>query len=339
MSAAEVVVTGIGMVTPLGATARASVEAWRDGRSAARATLPDLAGTSLERAEAAALPAFDPAERLGGRRMLKYMSEAAVLGCVAAHEAMADADAARRFRPERMGLFAGSGLAAASVKEVLPMVRESIGEDGRFSCRRFGSHGLAATNPLLSFKILANMPPCIASMIEGVKGPNFIFTPWEGQTAAALCEAWRAVATGEVDCALAGAADNAAHPATLVYLKQAGLLGDDEYPAAGAAYLVFERAETVEKASPRSYAHVADMELRPSNGPAHDPLAPRMGRSFAAAPAILLALACQVSDVPVVVCGVDHQEFRVELSAAGHVGSRPRGAHREEPFVESRGIV
>jgi 3-oxoacyl-(acyl-carrier-protein) synthase len=339
MEPAEVVVTGIGMVTPLGATARASAEAWRDGRCAARATLPDLAGTSLERAEVAVLPEFDPADRLGSRRMLKYMSDAAVLGCVAAHEAMADADAKRRFRPERIGLFAGSGLAAASVKEVLPMVRESIGADGRFSCQRFGSHGLAATNPLLSFKILANMPPCIASMIEGVKGPNFIFTPWEGQTAAALYEAWRAVAAGEVDCALAGAADNAAHPATFVYLKQAGLLRDEEYPAPGAAYLVFERAETAEKASLRSYAHIAHMELRPSDGPARDPLAPRMGRSFAAMPAILLALACQISDVPVVLCGVDRQEFRVELRTAEPVGNLSRDVHREEPFVESRGIV
>jgi 3-oxoacyl-[acyl-carrier-protein] synthase II len=318
---ADVVVTGIGMVTSLGATASASGEAWRAGRIAQRRPLAELAGTSLEQIEVATLPEFDAAERLGGRRMIKYMSDAAVLGCVAAREACEDADLKQRFRPERVGLFAGTGLAAASVKEVLPMVRESIDENGRFSCQLFGKRGLAVTNPLLSFKILANMPPCIVSMIENIKGPNYIFTPWEGQTAAALFEAWKAVATGEVDCALAGAADNAAHAATVVYLKQAGFLSDGEYPSAGAAYLVMERAETARRDSRPIHAHITGMGLRPSDGPTFDPLASRMGRSYAAAPAILLALACQAPDefsdhtgiLSVKICGVDHQEFRAEV--------------------------
>ena len=267
------------------------------------------------------MPEFDAAERLGGRRMIKYMSEAALLGCVAAHEACEDARIRERFPPERIGLFAATGLASASLKDLLPMIRESVGEDGRFSCRLFGKRSLAATNPLLSFKILANMPPCIASMIEGIKGPNLIFTPWEGQTAAALLEAWRAVATGEVDCALAGAADNAAHPATVVYLKQSGLLADGEYPSAGAAYLVMEPAATARQNARHIYAQIAAMDTRPSNGTTYNPLALRMGRSFAAAPAILLALACRSLDapdglagiLPVRLCGVDRQEFRAEV--------------------------
>jgi len=51
MDRAEVVVTGIGMVTPLGATAAATVEAWRAGRNASRRTIEELAGTSLKRTE------------------------------------------------------------------------------------------------------------------------------------------------------------------------------------------------------------------------------------------------------------------------------------------------
>jgi len=321
IESADVVVTGIGMVTSLGATATATCEAWRTGCVARRATLEELAGTSLERAEAAALPELDAAERLGGRRMIKYMSEAAALGCVAAHEACEDARVRERFRPERVGLFAGVGLAAASVNDLLPMIRESVDEDGRFSCRLFGQRSLPATNPLLSFKILANMPPCIVSMIEGIKGPNFIFSPWEGQTAAALLEAWRAVATGEVDCALAGATDNAAHPVTVVYLKQMGLLADGEYPSAGAAYVVMESAATARRDAPRVYARIAAMDVRPSDGTTHNPLAVRMGRSFAAAPAILLALACGLlhapdglqSRLPVRLCGADGREFRAEV--------------------------
>ncbi len=243
----EVVITGMGMITPLGATFAECARAWREGRSAVRQPLPELNGTPLEGVGVPPLPDIKAAERLGSRRMLKYMSHAAVLGCLAGREALENASVKARFSPERVGLYAGTGLATADIDEVKAMVEASIDEGGQFSCRLLGEHGLAATNPLLSFKILANMPPCLISIIECIKGPNLVFTPWEGQTGAALVEAWKAVASGEVDCALAGAADNAAHPATFVYLYHAGLLRGEEYPASGAAYFVFERRETAER--------------------------------------------------------------------------------------------
>jgi len=313
MEAADVVVTGIGMVTPLGATAPSTGDGWRVGQSARRRTLSELAGTPLERAEVGVLPELDAVGRLGGRRMLKYMSDASVLGCLAAREAAEDALLKQRFRPERVGIYSGTGLAAANVEDVVPMLRESIGADRRFSCRLFGERGLAATNPLLSFKILANMPPCLVSILEHVKGPNFIFTPWEGQTGAAFEQAWMAVANGEVDAALAGGADNPAYPATVVYLRKHGLLRDGEYPSAGAGYVVMERAESAMRDDRRAHAQVVRVDLQASDGGSRDPLAARVGRTFAAAPAILVALACQAPIGPVSLCGVDRQEFRAEL--------------------------
>ena len=248
------------------------------------------------------------------RRRLGQVQE---LGCVAAHEAAAEANMQRRFQSERIGLYAGTGLAVARIEEAVPMLRESTDENGRFSCRLFGERGLAATNPLLSFKILANMPPCLVSIIEGVKGPNMIFTPWEGQTGHALLEAWRAVSEGEVDCALAGGADAPAHPFTFVYLSQAGLLGEDEKPANGAAYMVMERAESARRDRQRVYARVARMDVKASGEGLHDPLAARMGRSFAAAPAIASCLACQIPGTPTSLCGADGQEFRAEVEVTG----------------------
>ena len=313
MDSNDVVVTGIGMVTPLGTDAPSTLAAWRAGGTARRQALPELAGTALERAEVALLPSFDAAARLGGRRMLKYMSEAALLGCVAAHEACSEACVSRRFTPERVGLYAATGLAAAGVQDVVPLVHECIDEAGRFSCKLLGERGLAATNPLLSFKILANMPPCLVSIIECIKGPNLIFTPWEGQAGAALLEAWRAVAGGEVDCAVAGAADSASHAATLIYLRQAGLLRDGECPASGAAYLVMERGESALREGRHIYAAISSIELINSDFPACDPLAERIGRAFAAAPALLLALACCEPPGDVSITGVDSQELRASV--------------------------
>jgi 3-oxoacyl-(acyl-carrier-protein) synthase len=295
MSAETVVITGIGMVTPIGSTNADTVSSWQAGAEAIRVRSESLQGTVLESQQLALLPSFDLAQRLKNRKMLKFMSQAAALGCVAAHEAMQDADVQRRFAAESIGLYAGTGLAGIDLSEVMPMIRASIGEDGSFSCIHLGSSGLAAANPLLSFKILANMPPCLASIIEGIKGPNLLFTPWEGQAGAALHEAWQAVATGEVDCALAGGADNATVPTVLAFLRKAELLREDECASAGAGYVVMERLSTALRDNRRIYAKILDIHITPCNGLAEDPLAKRIGRTYAAAPALLLGLAAQLS--------------------------------------------
>jgi len=289
---ADVVATGIGLVTTLGATACDTAAAWRAGGCAVRRPVAEFDGTVLEGSETAVLPAFDPAARLGGRRMLKFMSHAAVLGCVAAREACSQAAIRPRFDPRRVGLFCAAGLAAAGVQDVAPLIQQSTDDHGRFSCRLLGERGLPATNPLLSFKILANMPACLVSIQESIKGPNCIFTPWESQAAAALVEAWCAVANGEVDCAVAGAADSPSNPATVVFLRQAGLLAADEYPADGAAYVVLESARSAARSGQPILARIGSIDLRPVGSQPNDPLANRMGRSFAAAPMIWFALAC-----------------------------------------------
>lgn len=316
MDGNEVVVTGVGIIGPLGTTAGEFTAAWNAGTRANRGPLAELAGTPLESSEAIEMPAFDAAGRLGGRRMLKYMSESAVLGCIAAHEALEDSGALKRFAPERIGLYAATGLATANVRDVSTMIEESIDEQGAFSCRLLGQRGLAATNPLISFKILANMPPCLVSIIEAIKGPNLILTPWEGQTGAVILEAWNAVRSGEVDCALVGAADTASSSSTFVYLKQSGLLGQNESPASGAAYLVLESHASALKDSRPIHSIIRRVELAGTDKEPHDPLSERIGRTFAAAPAILLGLACLAGWPGFSLCGVDRQELQVELGPA-----------------------
>ena len=315
MRESRVVVTGLGMIGPLGTTVSECVAGWQAGRCAETACLPDLAGTCLAHERVGRLPSFDAAARLGGRRMLKFMSEAAVLGCLAAREALTAARACDRFAPEAIGLYAATGLAAASVNDVRPMIEQSIDETGRFSSKLMGERGLAATNPLLSFRILANMPPCLVSVLEGIKGPNLIFTPWEGQAAAALVEGWRAVADGDVPCAVVGAADTAAAPSTFAYLRQSGCLKAGEYPASGAAYLVLEHADTACRDGVPVLAAIRGLRIEPADCVA-DPLAARMGRLFAAAPAMLLGLACMCGLRTVAISGVDGQALKAELEPA-----------------------
>ena len=309
----EVAITGVGMISPLGATADACAHAWRMGHCAQRRPHPGLAGTPLEDIGVATPPEVDVAKRLGGRKMVKYMSDAALLGCIAAHEALEDAAVSKRFAPERMGLYAGVGLAAANPDEIMDMVDKSVDANGELSCGLLGERGFAATNPLLSFKILPNMPPCLISIIEGIKGPNLIFTPWEGQTGAAIQEGWMAVAFGAVDCAIVGAADTPAHPSAFVYMRQSGNIAQEDYPANGAAYLVLETRQSARRDGQKTYATLDNITITGSDNGIEDPLAERMGRSFAAAPAILLALMAMTGGRAGTIRGADRRNVEFVL--------------------------
>ena len=313
MTSEAVAITGIGMFTPLGSTRKDTIHAWEKGIAADCSGCDSLRGTVLESQKVAVLPYFDPAQRLKNRKLLKFMSVSAVLGCLSAREALEESGACRRFDGSRIGLFAATGLAGIDMDEAMPMIQASVGEDGKFSCTRLGASGLAAANPLLSFKILANMPPCIISISEGIKGPNLIFTPWEGQAAAALREAWLAVASGEVDCALAGGADNAMAAPTIAYLRKAALLSENESASAGSAYAVMEKLSTAIRDNRRVYAVIRDIDVSASREKAWDPLAERMGRTYAAAPSILMGLACQIPIQEPRIIGTDGMSAIIRL--------------------------
>lgn len=309
----KVAITGVGVLCPLGLTAKETAEAWRKNRKAELARTPGFAGTLLEHAKAAQLPAFEPAKRLGSKRMIKYMSHAALCGCVAAREACLQARIKERFSPERIGLFAGTGLAAAEIEEILPMIERSLDDKGNLSFAKLGKEGLPSTNPLLSFKILPNMPACLISIQENIKGHNMIQTPFEGNTAFALQEAYNCVRQGVVDCALAGASDHAAHPAIHVFLRQQKYLGENEFPASAGAYLVFEPKEKADRDGIACLAIIKNISIKKTNAKTNDPFSERMGRSFAAAPALLLAMNCLVPNIPKRMAGADQYEIQIEV--------------------------
>lgn len=313
MLESDIVITGMGIICPLGLNARDSAINFSESRFPPPSPLAELAGSPMQDALAFRIPDFNAGELLGGKRMLKYMSGASVLGCIAAREAAAEAEMGQRFRPERTGLFAATGLATADIDEVRPVIEKSIDEKGEFSCRLLGKQGLSSANPLLSFKILANIPPCLISIQEKIKGANLIFNPWEGQAGAALCEAWLSVISGESDCALAGGADFPSHPSTYVYLRQSGILGNGEIPSAGAAYLFMEKALTAVRDNRKIHAVISGMELETLGSAINDPMSGKIGRCFAAAPAIQLAIAARTRSEGFEITGFDRMTFRVRL--------------------------
>jgi 3-oxoacyl-[acyl-carrier-protein] synthase II len=283
----ELSITGTGALTCLGGSLQATAAELAAGRRVEGEPYPFLTGTPYAAFSAARPVEPDTAAHIRNGRMRKFMSRQAELAAVAARQALAQSSPlARGIEPERIGLYAGVGLTAMDMSTSISFLRKSFGEDGAFSQSAFAKEGMRTINPLWSFHSLANMPACIVSVLEDIKGGNGIYTPWEDQSAFALIEAAQALGRGDIDCAVVVASDTPSHPASLVELARAGFLASTEIAADGAACLVLERTETAPP-SPR----LKNLDLVLADAPPHDPLAPFIGRTIAAAPLLLAALA------------------------------------------------
>ena len=256
-------------MTPLGKT---PAEVWgriRAGDCAAAAPAGFDAG-AFACPVCAEVKNFDPQHFVPEAKLVRLMNRDAQLAVAAAHLALQDAgvNVGGSHQPEEVALFGATGLAGLPLREVEPLLSASMGTNGRFELKRFGTAGLKAVNPILSFKILSNMPVCFVSICENLQGPNGIYTPWEGQGAQALEAGLRAVRSGDAPCALVGGCDVKTHELAFVSLDQQGLFrswketGQGVIPGEGAAFLVLEREADAITRDARIYARLVDCSFR-----------------------------------------------------------------------------
>jgi 3-oxoacyl-[acyl-carrier-protein] synthase II len=257
------------MVTPLGKNPMEILRDIESGRSAVGPpTHFDAAPFSCR--VCAEVTDFHPERYVSESKMIRLMNRDAQLAVAAAHLALADAGVkpGGAYPPEAIALFGATGLAGLPLREVMPLIRASAGMDGEFDAGRFGRAGLRAVSPLLSFKILSNMPLCFVSICENIQGPNSIYTPWEGQGAQAVEAAIRSLESGVAQCALAGGCDVKTHELAFLSLEQHGLFaswqqsGAGMVPGEGAVFLVLETADRAAARGARMYAQVSRLSSR-----------------------------------------------------------------------------
>jgi 3-oxoacyl-(acyl-carrier-protein) synthase len=244
---ASVVLTGMGMVTPLGTDPAEVLRRIRAGETAA-APPARFDASPFACPLAAEVRDFAPEDHVPDPKTLRLMGRDARFAAAAARAALAHAGiaAGREYPAEEIGLFGATGLAGMDLEDVEPLIRSSAGTGGAFDPRRFGEEALKRVRPILSFRILGNMPICFVSIFEGIRGPNAVYNPWEGQGARAIVRGIAAVRRGEAACALAGGCDAKTGQLAFVGLEQAGAFrpwaesGRGAVPGEGAAFLVLE---------------------------------------------------------------------------------------------------
>ena len=270
--AANVVITGVGMVTPLGRSAEQVLKRISLNETAARK--PDFETDKFDCPLCAAVRNFDAEEYFPENKTLRLMNRDAQMAVVAGRLAMEDAaiKSGKTYRSEDIALFGSTGMACMSVEEISRVIRYAANDDGSLSLERFGSIALRRVRPVLTFRILANMPICFVSIFENIRGPNAVYTPWEGHGAQAISAGFRAIERGDVPCALVGGCDAKCRELSLVSLQQLGVFeswrqrGSGSIPGEGAAFLVLEEETAAAKRGKRPYALVRDHIIRSMSG-------------------------------------------------------------------------
>ncbi len=211
VSQTEVVITGVGVVSPIGIGRDAFCKSLQHGNS----------GVGPIRAfDAAALPVriaaeihdFDATEHVANRKSLKVMCRDAQLGVVASVLARRDARLdVGAVDPERLGVVLGADRICAPLDESVETYRACM-VDGRLNFDRWGTGGMAASFPLGFLRVLPNMVTSHVSIEMDARGPNNTIHHAELSSLAAISEAARVIERGWADVMIAGGASSQMDP-------------------------------------------------------------------------------------------------------------------------------
>ena len=221
------VVTGVGLITPLGLTRAETLSGlWEQTTAVER----------IERFDAATFPwrwaaevrGFVPRHRLPDRKAIKLMSPPSRLAVAAALEARDHAGCRDLDDVCDGGLYVAAGYETIDLQSVLGMMSScrADGDDAHIDVLRLWSDARYRMNPLNALKILPNMALAHVSIATGLQGPNSAVGPHGSSGIQAIADAALAVATGEAPFALAGGTDSPINIFMTAYFGAQGLLSE-----------------------------------------------------------------------------------------------------------------
>jgi 3-oxoacyl-[acyl-carrier-protein] synthase II len=194
-SGAPVVVSGVGIVSPIGNDMAAFDDALFAGRSAIRAHGLDLPGIELPAVPIAAAR-FDAAAVLAPSRV--PLDRGTAMAIAAGDSAAADAGlGVTSFEAERLGVFWGSGMAGASTFETTCRIVYA-------DRKRMRPTSVVTTMP--------NAPVAELALRFGARGAALAYACACASSAVAIGEAMRAIRGGWIDAAIAGGSESLLTP-------------------------------------------------------------------------------------------------------------------------------
>jgi 3-oxoacyl-[acyl-carrier-protein] synthase II len=197
----DVVVTGMGVVSPIGVSLEHFWESIREGRSGVD-LLEDHSQTPVK--FGGAVKDFDPKPFVRPRKSLKVMCREIQMAYVASAKAMQHAGLeAGAGEPDRFGVLFGSEMHYTTPYEMVAVV-DSCLVDGQFEFTGWGQHAMRDISPLWLLKFLPNMAACHVAIGFDARGPNDSLVLGEASSLLAIMEAASIIRRGWADVMIAG---------------------------------------------------------------------------------------------------------------------------------------
>jgi 3-oxoacyl-[acyl-carrier-protein] synthase II len=210
----EIVITGVGVVSPIGIGKQSFAAALAAGRGAIR-RLSLFDNNQLPVPFGAEVVDFDPKLYVRPRKSLKVMSRDIQFAFAAADLACGDASVREQaVDPERLGIVFGSDLIAGELHDMEAAYRGCL-VDGKFDFNRWGETAMAEIFPLWMLKYLPNMPACHIGIAQDARGPNNSLIHGDVSSLSAVAEAMRVIERGHADVMIAGGTGSRIHLAVL----------------------------------------------------------------------------------------------------------------------------
>jgi 3-oxoacyl-[acyl-carrier-protein] synthase II len=193
MAKRRVVITGLGMISPLGNDTKSSWQACVDGQSGVE-HMPEFEAAGIPSQVIGKLKNFDPTELIARKDLRRY-DKFSQVGMIAAEEAIHDAGFLSSMDPHRVGVAVGSGIGGI---HTITAVHE-----------KFLAGGYKKVSPFFIPASIVNMLPGHISIRHGLKGPNISIVTACTSGTHNIGQAYRMIQYGDADIMVAGGAETA----------------------------------------------------------------------------------------------------------------------------------
>ena len=332
MADREVVITGLGIVAPIGVGRQAVWDSIVARRSGVRSR-PALESAGWIAPFNAEVSDFDPKALIQPRKSIKVMSRDIQLAAAAAEIAWQEAGLAEAtIDPERFGVVGAAGVMYCDLEELrIPFLEWLKQED--FDIHRWSRSAMGELYPLWMLKYLPNMPACHIGIRYDARGPNNTIAEGDISSLLALCEAADVIRRDHADVMIVGGTGSRINISDLMWHRGARIACNGKADPAqicrpfdaersgmvcgeGAAELVLESREHAERRGATVLGRVAGFASRTESAAIEQqPTGDAIRR------AILAALSLS---------GVDAVEI-------GHVNAHGMSTREDDP-IEARAI-
>jgi len=224
----RVVITGLGLVSPLGNSPDKLWAALAAGQSgvAELQSIPADALPTRFGAEAreftGAIEDFGPLDKGMSRTIkknLKVMCREMQFGIAVAQLALSHSGLSlAAANLDRVGCVYGSDYMLTLPQEFTAGIRACLDERGKFDFRNWAEKGLPSVEPLWLLKYLPNLPAAHIAIFNDLRGPNNSLTMREASSNLAVAEAAMTLKRGHADAILAGATGTKVHPTRSIHV-------------------------------------------------------------------------------------------------------------------------